>query len=381
MFDRNNEVRRNIYDIYDTICSETEHWSYYQRCFKSTPFSVLVKNAKCGAVNFILEYFTTAGKQSSFETPMVASHITKLEDRSKHMLSVYLLGIIFAEQCFKTEIDSQKLCLSRNRNSISFLYLWFLTSLFHDIGYVFEDDKSEDICAAVTSSGIKGFLERNNLLFKVNERNLFQIYTKSDINDYFKYRADEKNDFGGVIDHGIAGGLLLYYSLEKQFYSMRPKCVDSGNETEFLFSSSGAPLRYSKKNFKCFGVAADAIMAHNVYVDSLMKCRRNYKKTTCTDNNTEEVKKISKKDIMCFLLCICDTLEPLKRFEYNIEILKHIKMECTPKCITLWFDSILMDKNEFYGWCNSIEKLEEWTEVQVWRSRGRSAENYMVIQF
>jgi hypothetical protein len=113
------------------------------------------------------------------------------------------------------------------------------------------------------------------------------------VNDYFKYSLNHWK----VIDHGIAGGLILFDELAKN---------------RIIKESSFSYLDFSKSVENQYKEAAYAVATHNIFLP------REIDKTTYINYGLERL--ISQKPIhfykypYLFLLGLVDTLEPLKTY-------------------------------------------------------------------
>jgi len=243
-------MMQRLSDCYHEISQNTPRWSYY-----SAPNIYIADKWKDAesAFDFIKKYFELGGKGNVLNDTRLNIKITAVKDRSPHIISVYLLGIKIAESLGINTAE-------RTDGYTSFLYLWFLSCLYHDVGYAYE---TTPICEELVISrtyGIDG-LKLICDLKHVNNR-AFKTYKRELVNYYLKCRSDYRKS-KPVIDHGIIGGLLLYDRLIEQFhksYRLRPNSDEKQND---FHNDKG--LHLSTRDFKKYGEAADAIIAHNIW--------------------------------------------------------------------------------------------------------------------
>lgn len=304
---KNNSLR----DMYNEILTSGE-WNCYKNKDDSTSKtydSTIFDNSK-SCQKFIEDYFKSGGKTIVFEWPDKDNNENiKNEEyinRCPHIVSTYLLGLIIAEAL---GIDK----MTEINYNTDFKYVWFMTCLYHDFGYIYEKGNTinNKELNNIANCGIK---ELENIIGIEND--LYDspyndpkdnIYSKEQAEIYLKYRAETKSkDNKGKIDHGIVGGLMLFDRLIKN-YNEAYNNVSKDNKDIDKNNFDYHELHFSKNNNKLYAKVSDAIIAHNIWLD--------------TFNAMDEVKqkgieikrKINKDNYLGFLLGIADTLEPLKK--------------------------------------------------------------------
>ncbi len=285
-----------IYDIIQSYADKPEKWLYYSSA-NLNPNNVL--NSSQNALNFIKDYFGVGGKSLTIMNRRIEKYEPDLLQRSVHIVSTFFLGLKIAE-CFGVDVTAL------NDSNMGFRYRWFLSCLYHDIGYTYEKHASCDDLRMVSADGLDAIQEVCNIKY-LHERE-FKTYSKSHINRYLKGRATCENGRRGVLDHGIIGGLLLYDGLRKQFEESWKKKTDK-NASRFSFDidHNGRTLHCSNTHFKEYAKAADAIIAHNVWRSTLIGYLKNDGK------ETPDLCSIGINNTLCFILCLADTIEPSKR--------------------------------------------------------------------
>lgn len=337
--------------IYESIAKNKDRWSYYSNC----DLEILgVWNDSDDALKFIKDYFEIGGKSclSNFEDKDF-----EVKKRAKHTISTFLLGIKLAECLFDLSANGCSRINNLNKDFYSaegfnFKYFWFLSCLYHDIGYIYENNNDEALLNDVKTEGLQHFIS------DAEAGNICKTFDKSEVDLYLKGRAILGNDGKGCVDHGIYSGIKLYNRLKEQFdISFAMRTAESNNKSSFYINVKGRKLHVSDSHIKIYAQVANAIIAHNIWIDTL----NNYKQFTNVEIARRD--KINcKKDPLCFILCLADTLEPLKRC-INLEC---VKLGALPNergiSIVLEMDDCCSGYNQYV---NGIKKLGDWLDVEV----------------
>jgi len=339
---------KSLYDAFNDVATETTRWCYFNNANGLDVGSALKNNNE--AWIFIEDYFKGAGKEYVFED-FLQRDFSKLKNRALHTVSTFFLGIVLAE---KLQID-RIFIKEAPDSSCTFLYIWFLTCLYHDYGYVYEhDDELKKI------SSLNKFMKNEKIEYKLKN---YSPYNKKIIDLYYSYRKN--------CDHGIVGGILLYDRLGKNYELALKKAKTlpafTGNVNDFVLPNNGRNLRFKQEHFGFYSEAARAIIAHNIWkgtLDSYIK--------KSNDNRTKKIKFDSNNrkfnlnvNSLLFLLAIADTIEPIKRFQEikpkhvleNISINLSLQDEVSLSVNCPWFET----SNYF----SNIKGLEKWLEVRV----------------
>ena len=336
-------------ELYKNLINDPDRWLYYNSNQPSLKYEIQPRLKyemlfdETASYDFIKNYFKCGGKKKVFEDdPYIIKNEFVLKKRSPHIVSTFLLGIWIAEY-LKSDINKN------NNDKINFKYLWFLACLYHDIGYVYENDYNCMNIRMVQKEGLKALKEICDIKYMCN--NEFKTYKKGYIDLYFSNRAICSSGNIGKIDHGIVGGLLLYDRLRKNFDEAWNKA--KRNDPNILrndFTYKG--LHFSNEHYKYYSEAADAIIAHNIWINTLNEY--------LIKNNKVPLKgiKIDKNNKIAFILALADTLEPIKK--YGIFALNMISF----KKMDDGFDLIMSDEmkeNDYNYICN----LSDWINVDV----------------
>jgi hypothetical protein len=338
-------------ECYQKISQDPLKWSYYDNPSLSTE-EIWLDNDR--AINFIKDYFNYAGKSKVFDDVNIELNYGKIKNRACHIVSTFLLGIEIVS-CFGLETRR------RDKNNMNFQYYWFLTCLYHDIGYAYEEENKNkcERLKMVSQDGIEALQEICELQY-INNRE-FKTYSKHTVDFYLRCRAgfyqDERNP---VMDHGIVGGLLLYDKLRKQFARAWENRIEKAHSRASFYvhhEGTGRKLHLSNEHYKAYAKAADAIITHNIWISTLQeyitKCGAPQKPFSTS------YKKIAYTNKLCFILSLADTLEPLKR---GAAYLKKIYI-CPAKDYSGF--EIRTDTDTFKALYKDIASLEEWVSVKV----------------
>ena len=258
--------------------------------------------------------------------------------RTEHMKSTFLLGILFYDKVkiIRNSIDKKSIGMFRHaqnqhkkyisshegelcgRTSTTydsckeldtdqlrqeFLYMWYLICLFHDFGYLHEDkgEKLDTNDIPIKDEIVSGSYFVSHPIFGIPEK------LRKNAILYFQLRLQcpRFNPYNLCIDHGVAGGVRMYNLLEK---------IHSG---EYICSDIPNTLLHGRPIFESNIVpAAWTIICHNIW--------------TCLKGSKDELRYTSlglsdlvigkghpliklQEHPFLFLLCLIDTIEPIKK--------------------------------------------------------------------
>lgn len=331
----------NIKDLYISTLSNPNQWSYY--CLGSWFTSNFKWNdflLQDFDYMFISELLRRGGKGDVCSSQLIKD---LNRDRKQHIISCFILGNIIYNCCLSIQklIDKS---IEKIRPSISnnyqenaekrFRYIWMLISLFHDLGYSIEEgscQKEKDIEKAF-----------NNLrVFK----NLKRPYTKKLVKQYYKYRMERWK----FIDHGIAGGALLYRDLCK---------LRKEKET---FDTE---LFWGKELEKDFSYASWAIACHNIYKIEPSDDSEIYYRQFKLDDIVTTKKIIPKEKLpLLFLLCLVDSIEPIKQMK-DSSLLESIYFDFLDDKLIIDLEQLsVLKRCDYLG---KILSLKTWlTDVEI----------------
>ena len=252
---------------------------------------------------FIKEYINFSEKSNT----ILFKYVDDLKDncpfRLSHVMSTFFLGLWFFNHKRSKFLHNSIVkelkrlaCFQDNQNDIEkqFAFVWFMATLFHDLGYPAEDKKDGEI------------IPSHDIPEKDNNGNLFNesvpFFYKNVYKDYYnKYRENK--------EHGIYAGLIF----DKEICDIRRYQCD--------YSSS--KLDWKEELEELYHYVAWIILSHNIWMirDDNKKIGE-YKKAGLNnlilsseknDNDQYIDYRIRFYDYPLFtFFCIIDTIEPLK---------------------------------------------------------------------
>lgn len=338
---------KTLLEIYNEISENHKKYMYYNNLSIDISLKNVWENAE-KANSFIHGYFDVGGK--------VVFNVEKIKyfgfenKRDIHTVSVFILGIAIAE----------KIGYSITREE---LFIWFLMCLYHDMGYAIENDASLISKAA----NLERFIELVNVK---GDNNIFNLYRgKTLCKNYYKYVRDKFNH----IDHGIAGGIILYSKLVENYFHVK-NTYKYDNE-DFIHNG----LLFSKKLFDEYKEAAIGIIRHNMWFAHNDEEKKQYEKYHLESLIISKDNLISvKENKLLFLLCLADTLEPLKHF-YNVKskcVLNGILMKVNKSEILIKINENCL---ECYNYIKKINSLKNWLDVNIEKNTYKTDEVVIYI--
>lgn len=290
-----------------------EDWYYYYQISKNefqNPF-----DGKITHLSFIENYFQKGGKKQVLHKFDVNNF---LPNNAPHTNSVFFTGIfIYHNTIFKEYLDDS----FTDQGYRLFSFVWFLTTLFHDFGYKYEDE-FENYKHIIDIETLRKHLKiRHNLLKYKKIKGVHQNLYDS-IRKYFLYRRFNSKH-RNKIDHGILAGLFFYDALLK-------------NRIEQNANNPNGELYFGKSLNKIYAQVAAVIATHNIWLPNY-ELNQEYKKFGMDNLVNMPPVKITESPLLV-LLGIIDTIDPVKIYKNNIDcnnILDEILMSCDDKKIVL----------------------------------------------
>jgi tellurite resistance-related uncharacterized protein len=255
-----------------------------------------------------------------------------------------------------------------------FRYLWFLTCLFHDYGYIIESNtekypiestKLETLCEKLKISN------KNFLLSKWKPKFIPLIYERDTVLCYFEYCRQKKSE--PFINHGYVSSILLYDRLIKNFEQKRKRFKKSekinGTPKYFVYKN----LEWSVSDKVFYREAAEAVLAHNIWHCTEKEDEEKYKEFNL--DNLIDIGDIKKKRIshinfpLLFLLHLADNLDPVKAFpNFNIKcLLEKIAFKKIENGFKIEILDCCLDPNNWFG---NICKMQDWLKISVRKADG-----------
>lgn len=352
-----------IIEQIESIINDTSKWNYYQDQNLTWQYKNISDVELC--YDFIREYVGCSNKNTvSFE-----KHIEAMRNYSEneipgkrlcHIVSVFFLGLAMYNynDYLKREIDQELLSLNvfdeHDNMKTEFIFIWFMISMFHDLGYVFEKDiisknyRLTDLIADKT--------ELINSIDNIPTFDKMPAHYRKIIIRYLKYRENK--------DHGILGGL----SFAKHVCDLRKQKYDS------------SPNKETKKMWKpeldkLYKYVAWRICCHNIFyirpgdddieyvlkyfyygLFHLMLCNRKTETGCYVDYPIS-----FKESPLFFFLCLVDSIDPMK-------VCDKIPQDLEIKC-----DS----KGHLYISCSVEKYMKKVEEIKKWLVR--KEDNYYIL--
>ena len=297
----------NLYEIYKAVLADKDKWNPTLRGDIDHDIENIFKYP-C-SYNFVVELFWGDSdlRPLVFDINKISNCVSQL--RINHTISLYLLGIAIAEKIGFEKFQLPNWDSNPQRN---FLHHWLAICLFHDIGYAIEDyyinEKLNDVSTLEDLSRVMGLTYRLDLL------------QDSDLTrKYYAYRIKECNK----ADHGIAGAMILYNSLMAA--NEKKKDIE---RTAIIFSEKPITGEHILKAIELF---SNSIAKHNMWFASQgqedIYNKYGLEKIIPKKDGTHLIS--FEQDSMLYLLCLADTIEPLKIYckQSAIDVLQQVDIE------------------------------------------------------
>jgi hypothetical protein len=342
-----------VIKIIDSINSHPQNaWDYYANIipesFLQNPFS----NQNISHKDFIKKYFHRSGKEEVLNNKHFDVEDSLLEFAS-HTNSIFFLGSMIYHNSKIKEILFPK---QKNPAGYEvFPFLWFLTCLFHDLGYEYEKRSSQHIKAIFDLDGLK---QEFKLTRDFRDQKLKGVYMPllDCVARYFilrRYR-DKK------IDHGILAGFFLYDRLVKN------------RKKKFKSDKS---LFWGKRLEKQYAIAASTIACHNIWVNQLDQ-KESYNSFDLSQLTAFQPMTASDYPFL-YLLGIVDTMDPVKAFKNDgsaEEILTDIMIEIKDDSVS--FSKRMGSVLDFKKLIAKTNYLRGWLAIEI-----RTEENLIELKF
>jgi len=294
-------MKKSFKEIIDETFKDKESWDYYSDSDKDkNTFNDKPMLCKGNSEKFLKEFIELAGKA---EKTVLFKEINKLGERATHVVSTFFIGhYIYKNTKLKDLIDKQIENIKPEglKSDVSFPFVWFLTCLFHDLGYKIENFNR------LKYSNFNDLLGSIENKLPKNKNGIPKFYNQI-YQNYFKYRIKKH----GKNDHGIVAAHLLYDSLFKI------RKLAEKNPTK-----SQKKLCWEEKLLDIYNFCAWNILGHNIWFgqknnkcDELIYSKYKIKRLLL---EKDKIKINAKKYPFFFLFCLVDTIEPYKKIlDYN----------------------------------------------------------------
>lgn len=387
-----------------------EFWNYYH----SDMVNPFVDEE--AARDFILGYFQSACKGNvTYEWERFEE--VDLHFRDTHVIYVFFIGAILQYMIDpRLEIESN---ISPYNDGYKFSYLWFLTCLAHDLGYIYEykDIKREieemqELCNYYAQNWrVSRFYDvrrrvynrffpnirrispsiplnfnmcydkrkwrrenknynfcgrtcKGNLQFN-NGTKISQCWYTYDLKErYFRYRLLKS----GKLDHGIVGADKFFSDMVKMYWKNFEEDLEYGT---FECFQNTKFRTFSCEQFKVWAYIADCIASHNIFqAEDNENDRKLYEEYELQELLRENYVSISyNKNPLLFILCVADTLEPTKKFRNMdaCEIFENMELDydTVDNRIYLKISKALTEEIGYKDYIKGVNELREWCDIEV----------------
>ena len=327
----------NLYDIYINILSDNEKWNPTFKSDIEHEIDTIFNYPR--SYNFIVELLWGDSnlRPLVFDINKIKNCVSQL--RINHTISLYLLGIAIAETIGFERFDLPNWDSNPRRN---FLHHWLAVCLFHDIGYAVEDyyinEKLTDVRSLDCLSQVLGLSYRLDLLKNSNL-----------LRKYYDYRIKERKK----ADHGIVGAMILYDSLMTA--NEKKKNIEG---TAIIFSEK--PIT-GNSILRAIELFSNSIAKHNMWFapEGKEKMYSDYGLNEIVPKKDGSHLISFDQDSMLYLLCLADTIEPLKIHQDMVilEALQQvdIEIEMNDKAVI-----VLSIKGECSDVLSKMSTLTKW---------------------
>ncbi|MEG0154934.1 MAG: hypothetical protein RR678_06070 [Lachnospiraceae bacterium] len=285
---------KTLFESYTDILKENSKWNPTRNLNIEYVLPNVLKSLN--SYNFIFEILFYDGNTRSLALDFSRYSELIPKERYSHTVSLYLLGIQVAEAIGFKQFD---LPIWDNCSQRNFLHHWATTCLYHDIAYCIEQSNDEFI--PVNNQTLDIISDNLGLQYNLSSKDTIGI-----IERYYQYRITAAKP---TIDHGIIGAMMLYDSLLK-----RNNKMEKIAETAIIVCDK--PMYGEENKANILKYALD-IARHNMWFAFNTDDIEKYESLGLNNliARSDGSHKISfKKEPMLFLLCLIDTIDPIKAY-------------------------------------------------------------------
>lgn len=258
---------------------------------------------------------------------------TASPERLTHAAAAYLLGLALREN-LALNFDFLPRIFSHGAVGDSFHFFWAVICLCHDLGYYPYERGSCDHSLMDSPEGRRKLLHIRHDLFLLNTFDLagFGISPGSEEEawvldsldlakkyDRMRREGGGPDQSGGVIDHGIAGAILLYDVLMNEYERFRPEPPEIRRRDPskpFPIQTGELSAHAGHKRFAaCAIIIACTVARHNMWVakpEDEARYRDFGLHALCRGGNAAQIQGDAPMEQLLFLLCYMDTIDPVK---------------------------------------------------------------------
>lgn len=341
-------MENSLFKVYNDV-----HRSYYDILVNTEElFKQGIADLRC--YSFIDRHFQKGTKEKAFDIPFFKKYSS--DGKHTHTVSLYLMGLV-VEQVFDHILkDTMSEFIEDLDAWYDFKYTWFLTCLYHDAASCIE--KGNDLIP----DSLDAYLSLNRIQHVPEKKKKVPLRFQHEIiSAYYVYRKEDKS-----LEHGITAGYLLYDRLVKNFQN-KTQNVKWKNDS---WIDSQQHKMWRLTHLDHFAYIADAIICHNIWLCTDKNDEDKYKKYGLEQLivKNEQDKLSAHEYPLQFILCLLDTVEPVKRFcELPPDVvLRNISLNRTDEntLILKWTD-LIKAQRVFLKWLSTIRDMELWMRVKV----------------
>lgn len=322
---------------------------------------------------------------------MMFDFLEKYLSRGKHQhtISLYLMGMAFMEKSstlrdklinqLQSFLTYYKDWYVRRADEYNLLYTWYLTAMYHDVASCIEKEEilkyptteQKDLSYWLENLEIQHSPYKN---FDKRLKGIPQRFPEKLIENYFVYRADSEDarvHKGFLRDHGILAGYLFYDRFIKNFLNH----CEGAEPDEKGFICKESNLVWNIEQISHAAYVADAIICHNIWMggERDTELYQAYGLSPLLYTEHSENKLSIKNYPLQFMLCLLDTIEPIKRFAKKPydgdmepkDVLSHVYLEFGDYgMIVRWDEQIERNGEIFHKWCDALKGLQSWMKVR-----------------
>ena len=359
-----------------------QNTSYYGIKYNvGTLFTGNAEDSQKACRNFVNRHYIKGEKGGLLDNDLY----DRYERHGKHMhsVSLYLLGVKLLS-LFQEHLREALLKFVPNFSSWggdeNSPYIWFLPAMYHDfascaeLGTIHANDSD-------SHRSLQFHLGNHNILyspyrhFPYKAENIPFRFSPELIENYFYYCACQ-----GRCEHGIIAGYLFFDRFVKNYLKACPNAVPDENGD---VRRNGLNWNVGHLTFAAY--AADAIICHNIWLGG------NAEKDKYTQfglspllyKEHPENKLSIEKYPLQFMLCLLDTIEPIKRFEDSLSPTKilmgiGLDFDVADRTLSLSWNNEIKKKKGVKKWRDGIVAMRDWMCVDV---EEKENENGVMIGF
>lgn len=252
-------------------------------------------------------------------------------ERLTHAASTYLLGLAVREG-LGLNFDILPRIFSHGAIGDAFHFFWSAICLCHDLGYYYECGHC-DLSLMDSLAGRCELLKIRRDLFGLDAGGLASLGIQPGAEmdwvlsalelaknyDRLRRRCLDEDPSGGVVDHGIAGALILYDILMDEYERFRLK-EDASHHRDSSktpdIHEGELPAHAGHKRFAaCAVIIACTVARHNMWTAGASDAARYQRyalSALCEGGSAVRIRGDHTMEQLLFLLCFMDTIDPVK---------------------------------------------------------------------